>query len=371
MRTSPVIRVKSPAELLSLIPYKLGFIPDDSIVFVGLPASGKGGVMMSRIDTPAFLAPEAFESLVKHLEFLSSEGVGEIIMVSYNEAGAADDALASAAGMLSELGMLAEIWEVCDCGYRNRDRRTLRAGPWLPPEDILASRSAVEATRLGLTVAESVEDLAALPEVSPADLRAAQRSAVRATDTLLQASWTQATQLKNRSARLFEKHLGRWEAALEGGVKVGRIPPTDLGRIVALANDASGRDAILAVIIGLPLEALAVLSTADDLEEPTSEEVVHLFFDPGICDPMPWARSIAATELLRLAAAHATVARRGAVLHLAGWVAWRQADTAHLRILLDAADRTGGETLLGSLLRTLYEHGVFPPQRKEGSFGEQ
>jgi hypothetical protein len=80
MDTRPTLRIKSPADLLALVPSVLGFHPDESIVLV--VTAGEAGQLHARLDLPRD-EEEAVETVRVLLNAVSRSEASQVALVAY------------------------------------------------------------------------------------------------------------------------------------------------------------------------------------------------------------------------------------------------------------------------------------------------
>jgi hypothetical protein len=80
MDTRPTLRIKSPADLLALVPSVLGFHPDESIVLV--ITAGESGTLHARLDLPRD-EEEALETVRVLLDAASRAQARQVALVAY------------------------------------------------------------------------------------------------------------------------------------------------------------------------------------------------------------------------------------------------------------------------------------------------
>ena len=79
---TPPLRIKSPADLLALVPCALGFHPEDSLVLVVL--AGEGGNLHARVDLPLDEKATA-EALTRLLVAVSRAQARSVALIAYSE----------------------------------------------------------------------------------------------------------------------------------------------------------------------------------------------------------------------------------------------------------------------------------------------
>lgn len=170
---SPMTTLTSPIDLLSAVPFMIGFTPEDSLVVMGLRSESVEVAM--RIDFPDTIDPDQISVIVNHLH---TNQIEEALLVSYIPDAVTDadvvikalsDALESGGFPLREsLIVVAGRWRSLVCG--DSDCCPMEGQP-LPSLD--SSRIAAEQIALGhplpyldeRSMVESLEPFPADPEI--------------------------------------------------------------------------------------------------------------------------------------------------------------------------------------------------------------
>lgn len=98
---TPTIRLRSPGEVVSAVPYLLGFSPDRSLVVIGL--SGRRVVLTCRVDLSDVVDDRCSGSVVEALGRVAAD---RVLIVAYDtERQRTEDALASMTGRLEPAGV--------------------------------------------------------------------------------------------------------------------------------------------------------------------------------------------------------------------------------------------------------------------------
>lgn len=130
MNPSPFHRIKSPTDLLALVPSVLGFHPEDSLVLV--VTAGEGGNLHARIDLPRD-GEETSELVQTMLTALTRSQARQVALIAYS-----DDALLAEDIVEILVEHLSDEVEVL-CAVRADGERwySLDCGPtWCPPEGV-------------------------------------------------------------------------------------------------------------------------------------------------------------------------------------------------------------------------------------------
>jgi hypothetical protein len=316
-RAAPLLRVRSPEELLHAVPYLLGFHPAESLVAIGL-ARGRL-VVTTRMD----LAELEIPGVLPHvLGAIATGGATALVAVVYSERGDTDEMrLAAHRDLINELADAAD-----DAGLGVDDVLLVRAGRWwsylcATPECCPAEGRPLASDSSTIPAAATYAGMVALPDRAALErslapepgrerlldrLRAAEKVAVRA----------QLTGAAERANRAVKRAL--FAAAREH----------DDMAVPLLADDA-------AVRFGVALRCVAV------------RDAVWLAAEAGRLDGRPLWQALGR----RLPAPY-----DAAPLFLFGWISWRHgngalARTAAERALDSDAHYSAADLLLGALAR--------------------
>lgn len=340
----PVLRVSEPRDLVAMVPYRLGFVPERSLVLVGLrgPRSRVGLVL--RVDLPVADDIDALADQVTH--YLRGDAADRAVAVVYSDD--ADDAVDAHAALLDAVRTslrrhrigLTDAWQVGPDRYRSltcTDPRCCPVDGW-PVSDLQGSRVSAEMVALGVAVAPSRAQL--LPDLSP--LGATQ---LRAVEQVVQAG---ALGPDDDGAAWRSEGLAAWRGLLEAeqALQVPEEPrtvrPLDgvrrqqwIGSVLARLGDPWVRDALLLTAVRDAGDVPDVL--AAEGPQPRTRSVLDGVFGPG--EPVAPDQDLldavraALVHLVR----HATGPRRAAPLAAMAWAAWWEGDGASAGELADLA----------------------------------
>ncbi len=155
---TPTLRVSEPREILSLVPYRLGFHPAQSAVAVGLrPPRGRVGLVV-RVDLPDLAhpvhGPQLARGVVAHLD---DDGAEHAVLVVYTPADpreGPDPVVVAAVANFREAAALplgdVPVWAVTGTGYLSWDCRK-------PRLDTLTPMTTAQPLRAGLYARQSID----------------------------------------------------------------------------------------------------------------------------------------------------------------------------------------------------------------------
>lgn len=312
--TDMALKLSDPGELIATIPLMLGFMPVDSVVMVGLTASGTMRPVL-RADAADFSIAEGAHALSRVAAAqLVRAGASRVILVGF---GGASDA-AGVRGVVEARQELAahldvvDAWAVANGRYRSPEcvdpRCCPDAGRVIPQAPEVVARAFAARPH-------GASDRAKAPSER-------RRKAQRAHDR----SWVSR---EKDVVRWRQQRLDAWRAALAEAVDGGVPSDADVGKIVAGLRDVAVRDAIVIDLVphqGSVADALCVDSSAPGVREALA---VMLLPASAIA---PQAGVLAALERL---AAHVTwlcptdAAPAMTVLGLARWWHGDESGAAH------------------------------------------
>lgn len=364
------IRVSEPRELLSLVPYQLGFVPHESAVLVSVRRRRAQVGLVARVDLDELgdpvRGPQVARTLTAHL---LRDGAQRAVLVVYTGDREGSAALLDAArrhvGTAAEhhLGEV-ECWLVGPDGYRHAECPSSPCCPasGRPAWDLRSTTVSAEMVLRGVGVAASREQLGEVRVVDAAARRSARRAAARWSARRLGADgpaelhrWRRAGLELWRSQ--LEEASGR-SGDVPGGGGVLEPTATVVGRLQAALDDVLVRDAVLVGL--LPgndrlADVLLVESGGADVAQ-----ALRRLVDPvhGVApDPV---RVAPARALLERLVAHGGRDGHAPALTLLGVVAWWEGDGARAAVLLERALRAVPGYRLASLVQEALSHGMPP-----------
>jgi hypothetical protein len=355
--------VSGPAQLVTLVPFRLGFHPADSLVLLEVKAAVPGstrnrlGVVL-RVDLPPTDTPEDVRTAVTPaLEALAVGAAPDsrVLVLGYDpeasRGGAVVPGPRAAATLEAVPRLLAETGrEVFDVLVVTEGRfRSLTCdGPCCPSAGTplgtaTADRLSAEAVGLGFAAAPDRD--AALPPTSPVDaFRRALASAARQRGV---RPWT-----PDRRRAL----LAEWDEELDRRVS-GPAPLPDAercGRLLAAFDDVATRDAVLLGGARGPVTDRARAVLVGDPETSSLGEDVHDLLARALAEETDGPRSALAAALAVDVARHATGRPAAGAWAVAAWSSWNAGDGLRARAAAEEALRQHpGQSLAGLVLQLL------------------
>ncbi|HEY3436863.1 MAG TPA: DUF4192 domain-containing protein [Actinotalea sp.] len=361
MHPPTTIRTDDPRELLALIPFQLGFHPDESIVAVSLRGRRSRVGLVARTDL-ADLAdpaggPQVARSLVAHLV---ADGATGLALVLYTDEDLQSDEGAGR-GRAARLHLQAaadyflgeaDCWVVGPGGYFNLDCEDRTCCPLggRPLSGLESTRVGAQMVLSGATVAASRDELGRVTTADAAARRSARRAAGRwAVRGQVAADAAEAHRWRREGLAAWRTELMRASAAFESsagtgtavGQGAGRGPSTwlapsatVLGRLQAAAADVLVRDAVLLTVLGADRVADAVVAGrgADEVGR-----ALGALVDPREGVAPPQAMLAGASQLLHQVVGHTTRRLQVPALTLLAVLAWWNGDGARSGAYVDAA----------------------------------
>jgi hypothetical protein len=383
--------VSEPREILGLIPYRMGFVPRNSVVMVSLRGARRRLGLLTRMDLPG---PEHAEQLaamlVQHL--VQDEASAALFMVYSDH----DDPLgADRSAVLPLLEAvrreldsnnieLPDAWHVGPSRYRSLTC-TLECCPsegW-PVDELLSTVLGAEMTMLGSSYVDSRAD--AMPDLSPVDadrLAEVERFAAQAAPRVGARADARVVEMRrgrwaSRVMRTWRREVARVDLASGAAVDVPQtdvgeetpdeslwrrevdVDPRTAGLLLAGMQDVSIRDAFMLTCVpgaGEEAERLAMNGTVTPLVDRLFAGVFHESYaiepEPSLGEP--------AISLLFSLARQATGRRAAPPLALLGWLFWWRGNGAIALHCLEAAVAADCEHRLARLLLCSLEQGIGP-----------
>lgn len=347
MQQQTVVRARTAADLLALVPSLVGMAPRRSLVLVVFAGSRTMGAL--RLDLPQL---EAARDLAGHAvgQVCRLDGADGVVPVVYAD-GPFQAAVGPARLLLDEVASAARR-----AGLRLKDALCVAGDGYGSPFDPDLPPDGRPLTDLqeptGLPPLLDVEAAVLLPEVPEEDRR---RFLVRA---------RRAARASGRSGRTVEGVLTSPDpvGAIERALDLDRVDLEPVPVLAALAELPVLRDLVLLQIGWGPVFGAAVLArTVLAGDEPLGpDDACSLAFCGGDMprpDPERVERGI---ELLRVTAAHLPVQHRAPLLTMLAWLHWSLGRGSVAGRLVDAARVLDPGYGLAGLLARMLGAGMLP-----------
>lgn len=244
-----VIRTNSPADVLAMIPYQLGFTPSESAVVVSIRPSGRVG-LIARVDLADLTGPHGDNLASTLIGHLTRDGVASHVVATYTDLPAAD--ADEAARLVTDRLDVAGIGFTALAGsylVTSDSWRALGDDTEHPVADLAETRTAAHMTFLGHAPQATREDLAAVTPAPARDRAAATRAARTAAEAVADFPAT--------------ARGDAWRSFLAMVADPSTRTPVALGRLVGVVgSDVIARDVMLLVALGQTGPAL-VLANGD------------------------------------------------------------------------------------------------------------
>ncbi|MCU1430938.1 MAG: hypothetical protein JWP95_43 [Actinotalea sp.] len=383
MHPTTTIRTGDPRELLALIPFQLGFVPQESAVVVSLRGARSRVGLVARVDLEGLAAPDGgpqvARSLVVHL---MADRATRAVLVLYTAQdlrvpGGTSGTRARAHLQVALDYFLGEVpvWVVGPRGYYSLDCDDLGCCPvdGRPLTDLQSTQVGAHMVLTGAHVAASREGLVRIPSAPAQARRSARRAADRwsarrpaAGDPSSAHAWRRdgLALWRTEVGRALEAHRGtRDGTAVGSGADRGPTvwsapPPTVLGRLQAAIGDVLVRDAVLLSFVG-GADRVADRVVAGDGGDGVGR-VLRTIVDPAAGRPPEPDPTAAARALLQQVVAHSTRRMHAPALTLLAVLAWWEGDGAQAGVLVERALGVDPEHRLAVLMEETLAAGMPP-----------
>lgn len=342
------IRTDEPRELLALVPYQLGFVPQESAVLIGLrPPRSRVG-LVARVDLCDLLDEASGDRLADALVgHLCADGSNRAVLVLYT----AEDLQGDPSAGVAALGVLrdaaagpggvavGDAWVVGPTGYYGLG---CLDGDCCPPGghplvDLQSTRIGAQMVLSGATVAPHRADLGAVPDAGPTARRSARRAAQR-----YRTRW-EALDSPGDLHRWRRAGLDLWRAELERTARACAVPggpveppdPNRLGRLQVALADVLVRDAVMIGFV--PGSSRLADRVVAGYGGPEIDAALRAIIDPvdGVAPDLELVD--ACTRVLGEVVSHSASSARAPATTLLAVLAWWQGDGALAGVLVERA----------------------------------
>ncbi|PUB23600.1 uncharacterized protein DUF4192 [Promicromonospora sp. AC04] len=417
-----VVRVAGPEDLLAYIPYRLGFVPAESVVAVSLTGPRQRVGLVARVDLADLRlrqpgdpdGPDGAATARWLTDHVVADGADRAVVVLYTatdpnaQSGAARRAVALLRARLERKLPGTEVWLVSPTGFRALDCADPMCCPaeGRPLTALKGSRVAAHMVLEGRTVAGTREERYALRPAPEAARTQARRAAARWTDTYRRllnqtrfpdggpidgavpiggavptdrttqrrgaafgprAAEAAAERAEQALAEWGAESLGLWRSAVRvaAAVRPGQpvvLSPVDLGKIGAALADTPVRDAVLLSLApGTEETALRTARRAADGDtDKATGAVMARIVDPEQGVPPDEDITRAARHVLEAVVTHVPRNRRAPAYLLLALVAWWHGDGGLAAERVSDALGVDNDYRLALLLRGAIVGGVPP-----------
>jgi len=377
MTATTTLRVSEPREILSLLPYRLGFRPRDSAVAVSLrPPRNRVGVVM-RVDLSALSDVHVGGQVARTMvATMGRDRAQSTVLVVYvdddprSDPGPTGALVARAVHHYREaaqapLGDVA-VWVVTATGYLSFDcARTCCPPGGRPLHELESTQVSARMVLEGALVAGSRDDLVRIPSADAARRRVVARSRRRWEERLVTA--------RAHGPRAVERWrsgaVASWRAAVDlvaGRAQAHATAPW--GRLEAGLQDRRVRDAVLASFVPDvgDLPERSVLGELPDVRvDREMGRVTAAIVDATHGMPAPTASVRLHEETLEAVVAHGRRSAQAPALTLLAVLAWWRGDGARTSILLARALEDDPGYRLARLLDSALGSGLGPGWTRE------
>ncbi|WP_246117284.1 DUF4192 domain-containing protein [Cellulomonas composti] len=353
--------MSEPREILSLVPYRLGFRPAESVVAVSLRAPrGRVGLMM-RIDLDDLAHAESGPQVARAMvATLGADGAHSSLLVVYvaddprvAHAAASSSVSSSVSNAVSNavshyreaaeapLGPTT-VWVVTSTGYLSLDCMHGCCPPGgRPLQDLESTRVSAHMVLDGQVVVDSRDDLVRFPTIDSERRRTVARMRRRWTERAREAHLAG----EPAAVRWRRESLAAWRvavahtAAVEAGVPVEQ-PHAPWGRVEAGLQDVRVRDAVLVALVpgtgNLAERSLLGTRPSSEVDAQIGAAIAKVVSRETGSTPPPEA-TLLHERTLEGVVAHGARGAQAPALTLLGWLAWWRGDGTRARMLLERA----------------------------------
>ena len=328
---TPPVRVRSARDLLSVVPFALGYQPSESLVVVCIRADGELG-LTARTALDDLRAPRSRTEVAELVASRAAEdraAIAYVVVYTTGDVAPGTGPLVAARAFAARLGEhvpQCESWVVGEQRYRSLDCDD----PLCCPAEgfpVTLLESTVPSAQLvleGRAPLPSPEALYRVPRAAPERRALVRRAAdrwARASDVSADDAGT-AREWRRRS-------FAAWVEAVGKARRGADLPAALLGRLAAGLEDRHVRDGVLLALVP-GYEALAATTAQGGPRDParlaeddaSTSRAIAAVVDPEDPQRPDRERVRAATTVLEAVVAHATRERTPAPLTLLAFLAW-------------------------------------------------
>lgn len=362
------IRAGEPRELLALVPFQLGFVPQESLVLISLREPRNRVGLMARVDLVDLgdradgLGAQLARNLVAHA---CADGARQLVPVAYvdddpTEGEAATErvetALATVRTAADGFVDVGAAWLVGPTRYHPREPDGT-VGLGRPLVDLESTQVGAHMVLAGASVVPERRDLGRLP-VPTASTRATAVRELRRWRAVVAAAASdgpEAAAWRDASVAAWRDEMRRCAAEQQRAAVRNR--PTAWGRLGAGLEDVAVRDRVLLTLV--PGTWPAASAWGGDPQDAQTAWAISAIVDPSVGVPPDPDVCGPAARALRHVAAHHPEGSTPA-LTLLGLLSWWEGSGAEARVWLDRALATDPTYRLALLLTEAVDAGMPP-----------
>lgn len=383
MPTTPVtIRTSDPRELLSLVPYQLGFRPADSVVLMGTSGERARVGLTARVDVADLADPDGGATLAADLvAHLRDDGCDAVLLVVYH-----DEDVRTAPRTSPGRVALRRLEAACRGRLAVQGRLGVTGTGWYdvhcpvtccppggrPLDDLVGTEIGATMVLQGGSYVGSREELGQIPRADADARRAARKAAGRwaargaaatTSDALLRWRAQGLGLWRSEHRRALDEVMGdpldqRGPAGL-GGSDVTRPSPVVLGRLQAALDDVLVRDAVVLDLVPGSDHVSDLLLAGE--RGPAVHRALGAITDPEVAVPPDAEWTGAARRVLEAVVAHSPRSRGHApALTLLGMVAWWHGEGARATVHLEEALASDPDHRMARLVADAVGRGLPP-----------
>lgn len=370
------LRISEPSELLSYLPYHLGFQPQESVVALAVRGQRRRVGLLLRIDISDLLHPEAGEERRKILRsHMEADGAHALILVTYTNSDFSPTGTSPTAYSQLQLRQLLtdlerqfdddlpvlSSWVITpDHYFQLQDGAVPPRDMWSDAAELVNTATVASAVYAGAMVVPDRAALADIPRAEAKDRDRAQRATLR---------WLERNRADGEKTWRIESWQ-LWEDAIAAQMQAQASPahespeaaplvadPLLLGRLQAGLENIRIRDAVM--VSCLPgMGDLPYRSVATDAREEVARSVDRVLNSKHAARPGAEVRAV--EQLLSGIYAHCAAARSTPALTVLAWISWWRGNGARASVLIDRALEADPSYNMARLVERMIEVGMPP-----------
>ncbi|ACV09081.1 DUF4192 family protein [Jonesia denitrificans] len=407
-----ILRVSSPAEILALIPYQLGFQPDDSFVVVALTGAQHRVGFTARcdldraaegaLDDIAFTLRRDRAQAIFPVVYLRADTTSTLFDLSANDAQVISGLLHQAHQVLGQWWDEHALWVVtpdgaarwcalASQGHDSCDSNRRRSTPVITTEDLMSTQVAASMVMAGHSFVSSRSQLCGGENVDPLSLHDIDQR-VEAEDRHWEAarSCWEVTSLRVRAGRTARMLVAKTHTVLDhgecipSGACVAHLTPARLGQqfpaeaavVLSALQDHCVRDALLVALT--PLGTAAMIAYLEDhgcadggclgstmcaawpVRDELAQEALGFLLDPRKGTRPHSCHYRTVRVVMETLNASAPARSQPALASLLALCAWWEGRGPQATVYLEKVAEIDGSYTLAHLVRTALRSGLAP-----------